>query len=37
MLGHENEAESAIYIHVSDELEKQALENITIEGRMSWQ
>ena len=37
MLGHENEAESSIYIHVSDELEKQALENITIEGRMSWQ
>src|SRR3990172_5114060 len=37
MLGHENEAESAIYIHVSDELEKQALENIAIEGRMSWQ
>jgi integrase/recombinase XerD len=37
MLGHENQAESAIYIHVSDELEKQALENITIEGRMSWQ
>jgi len=36
MLGHENEAESSIYIHVSDELEKQALENITIEGRMSW-
>lgn len=37
MLGHENEAESAIYIHVSGELEKQALENITIEGKMSWQ
>ena len=37
MLGHENQAESAIYIHVSDELEKQALENIIIEGRMSWQ
>ena len=36
MLGHENEAETSIYIHVSDELEKQALENITIEGRMSW-
>lgn len=37
MLGHENEAESAIYIHVSDELEKQALNHITIEGRTSWQ
>lgn len=37
MLGHVNEAETSIYIHVSDELEQQALENITIEGRMSWQ
>jgi len=37
MLGHENEAESSIYIHVSDELEKRALENLTIEGKMSWQ
>jgi len=37
MLGHGNKSETAIYIHVSDQLQKQALEQITIEGRVSWQ
>lgn len=37
MLGHNNKAESAIYIHVSDELQKQALDQIIIEGRLSWE
>lgn len=33
LLGHEHLAESAIYIHVSQSLQKQALEQITISGR----
>lgn len=37
MLGHCTKAETAIYVHVSDQLQKQALEQITIEGRLSWQ
>ncbi|MCD4816969.1 MAG: tyrosine-type recombinase/integrase [Methanosarcinales archaeon] len=37
MLGHCTKAETAIYIHVSNDLQKQALEQITIEGRVSWQ
>ena len=37
MLGHCTKAETAIYVHVSDQLQKQALEHITIEGRVSWQ
>jgi integrase/recombinase XerD len=37
MLGHCTKAETAIYIHVSDQLQKQTLEQITIEGRLSWQ
>ena len=37
MLGHCTNAETAIYVHVSDDLQKQALEQITIEGRLSWQ
>ena len=36
MLGHSSIAETSIYIHVSDRLQKQALEKITIEGRLSW-
>ncbi len=36
MLGHSSIAETSIYIHVSDQLQKQALEKITIEGRLSW-
>jgi integrase/recombinase XerD len=37
MLGHCTKAETAIYIHVSAQLQKQALEQIIIEGRLSWQ
>ena len=37
MLGHCTKAETAIYVHVSDQLQKQALEQITIKGRLSWQ
>ena len=37
MLGHDNLAESSIYIHVSDRLKKQATEQITIERRLSCQ
>ena len=37
MLGHGKKAETAIYVHVSDTLQKQALEQIIIEGRLSWQ
>ena len=36
MMGHETKAETALYIHVPDELKKQALETITIEGEFSW-
>jgi len=36
MMGHETEAETALYIHVPDELKKQALEQISLEGDYSW-
>ena len=36
MMGHETKAETALYIHVSDDLKKQALETISIEGEYSW-
>jgi|GEM_PF-482384 len=36
MMGHEAQAETALYIHVSDDLKKQALETISIEGEFSW-
>jgi len=36
MMGHETQAETALYIHVPDELKKQALETISIEGEVSW-
>jgi site-specific recombinase XerD len=36
MMGHETQAETALYIHVPDDLKKQALETITIEGEFSW-
>lgn len=32
MMGHESVAETGVYIHVSDELKKQALEKISIPG-----
>ena len=37
LLGHQNLAETAIYIHVSQSLQKQALEQITISGRSACQ
>ena len=36
VMGHETEAETAIYIHVPEQLKQQALEIITIEGEFSW-
>ena len=36
MLGHSKIAETSIYIHVSDQLQKQALEQISISGEVSW-
>jgi integrase/recombinase XerD len=36
MMGHQTQAETALYIHVTDELKKQALETISIEGEFSW-
>jgi site-specific recombinase XerD len=36
VMGHETEAETAIYIHVPEKLKQQALEIITIEGEFSW-
>ncbi|MCG7853833.1 MAG: tyrosine-type recombinase/integrase, partial [Methanosarcinaceae archaeon] len=36
MMGHETEAETALYIHVPQQLKQQALESITIEGEFSW-
>jgi integrase/recombinase XerD len=36
MLGHETESDTALYIHVPDNLKKQALETIAIEGEFSW-
>lgn len=36
MLGHDHVAETAVYVHVSDEFQREALELIQIEGRDSW-
>ncbi len=36
IMGHENEAETAIYIHVPEELKKQALEIISLDSEYSW-
>jgi integrase/recombinase XerD len=36
VMGHETEAETAIYIHVPEKLKQQALEIISIEGEYSW-
>ena len=36
MMGHDTEAETTIYVHVSDKLKKHAIERISIEGRTSW-
>jgi integrase/recombinase XerD len=36
MLGHSNIAETSIYIHVSDQFQRQALELISISGEIAW-
>jgi len=36
MMGHDHKAETAIYVHVSDSLQKQALEQIGLQGGMKW-
>jgi integrase/recombinase XerD len=36
MMGHSKKAETSVYIHVSDQLKKQAWEQITIEGGSLW-
>jgi integrase/recombinase XerD len=36
MMGHSKKAETSIYIHVSDQLQKQALEQISLEGEDLW-
>ena len=36
MMGHSNKAETSIYIHVSDQLKKATLEQISIEGGLLW-
>lgn len=37
LLGHESTDETSIYIHVSAQHQRKALEYITIEGRNAWQ
>ena len=36
IMGHETEAETALYIHVPEKLKQQALETIAIEEEFSW-
>ncbi len=36
MMGHDHIAETAVYIHVSDKLRQQVLDNIHIQGRLPW-
>ena len=37
MMGHEKIAETAIYVHVSDQVKRLALEHISISGECLWQ
>lgn len=37
MMGHEKIAETSIYVHVSDQVKRLALEHITISGGSLWQ
>jgi integrase/recombinase XerD len=37
MMGHDKKAETAVYIKVSDQFKKEALLQLTINERMSWQ
>ncbi len=36
MMGHSHKAETSIYIHVADKLQKQALKLISTQGGLSW-
>ena len=36
MMGHGHKAETAIYVHVSDKLQKQALEQISLQAGLLW-
>lgn len=36
MMGHDHKAETAVYVHVSDNLQKQALEQIGLQGGFLW-
>jgi integrase/recombinase XerD len=36
MMGHDHKAETAVYVYVSDELQKQALEQIGLPGGRLW-
>lgn len=36
MLGHDHKAETAVYVHVSDDLQKQALEQLGLQGGFLW-
>jgi len=37
MMGHSKKEETSLYIHVSDRLQKQALDLISLEGGLSWE
>jgi integrase/recombinase XerD len=37
MLGHENKAETSLYVHIPDHMKKQALAQVTISGGETWQ
>ncbi len=36
MMGHSKMDETAVYIHIDQRLQREALEHITITGRGSW-
>ena len=36
IMGHETEAETALYIHVPEKFKKQALQLISLQGEYSW-
>jgi len=37
MLGHDKKAETAVYIKVSDQFKKEALDQLSINGRLPWE
>lgn len=36
LMGHENQAETSLYIHVPDQMKREALQHISINGKFSW-